>query len=1417
MNVLRLPSVKLSFLLRWEGERFVTATYDNVLGRKPDPEGLAHHLEMLSEGVSKLEIIRRIRFSEEGCSADVKVEGLRVRLVLHRLSNLPVIGGLFNSSNGSFDDLSEEISGGRSLVSAPVDLRHLLHLNGQRFINAVYIKILGRQPDDDGLLHHLGLLLEGVTKLEIIRKIRFSEEGRQSGVTIDHLDTLLTRESIGQLPLFGWTFSVANKIFNFVPGEVSINDRIFLGVEITALQLKDMQRQIDRLQDQVLQLQIKNNQLPSSNAKLDAAMHATNSKNLMTDARASRFAQLDMAISSLRELLAHQSRSMIEASRNAIAPLVEAPTVPSNEEFPGENQFDQRLTDLDLVISSQLFDEDWYVNEYGDNLCLGISPAEHYLTVGWRDGHNPSLSFDGNWYLKYYPDIFHSGAAPLVHYLRDGEREGRETKFVEGAHTRLAGKKETGYLVIEPLQDRYATWRAINQDSDAEESRLIAALAVSTAELPVISVVMPVYRPPLNLLDEAVESVFCQVYGKWELCVYVDGEASIELRAQLNGYAARDSRVKVRFGTRNAGISVATNEASKLANGEYIAFLDQDDILRKSALAEFALAAEGDSEVDILYSDDDKLDELEQFKAPQFKPGWAPILLLSYMYISHLFVVRRSMFERLSGFRVGYEGSQDYDFALRASEVARKVVHIPKILYHWRVLAGSTAASADAKPASMGAGLKAVQDACDRREIDAIAYQAEWAVAAKVGMFSLRFPEFGPRVTIIIPTKNHLELLAPCIHSIEELTKYKNYDILVVDNDSDEPETVEYLLNCPHRVIRVSSPNGKFNFAHLINQAVKACDSDYVLFLNNDTEVRRADWLQQMVGYAQMSKVGAVGAKLYFPDNSIQHAGIIHGLYGGLAGPVLRNAPSYHHGYLGYAVVAREYSAVTAACLLTPRSLFLEVGGMNQKEFGVAYNDVDFCYRLVKKGYSCVFCPDAELTHFEGKSRGFKDNPLEIAAFRQRYRSFVDPWYNKNLSLEDENFQIRPWRYVPQRSSSQPVRLVMVSHNLNHEGAPNSMLEMVRGLSERGVITPVVVSPEDGPLRRSYEDAGIEVQIIDHPLLGAFGGGIYARNRRALADTWRLAGAEMVYANTADAFWAIDAAREAGLPAVWNIRESEPWSDYFDDLPMHIRKCAYGAFSYPYRTIFVAQSTRDGWSPLNTRHNFTVIHNGLDLQKIQTKTSAITRASARAALNVKSDEVAVILVGTICERKNQKVLINAFSRMSSDITNRMQIFLVGDRESDYSTELHVLRARLPAAKRARVTIIPETDQPYLYYLAGDIAVCSSRLESYPRVVLEAMALGLPIIATPVFGIVEQVREDVNASLFSPDDDEKLAAALNRLVANDQIRQSMGRNSELLFRGLIQYDEMLTSYGDIMREACLSSPPMPRLMETVCAA
>ncbi|OYQ36914.1 hypothetical protein CHU95_02700 [Niveispirillum lacus] len=948
-----------------------------------------------------------------------------------------------------------------------------------------------------------------------------------------------------------------------------------------------------------------------------------------------------------------------------------------------------------------------------------------------------------------------------------------------------------------PTEPRYQSWLLVNQLTETAADIVRAQLTERADRLPLISVVMPVFNPPPALLERAIASVIDQINPHWELCIVDDGSPDPAVRRLLKGWARRDKRIKL-VRQRNAGISHATNRAAALATGAYLAFLDHDDRLAPDALAEMAIRLADRPETDMAYSDDDKIDTADRRFAPQFKPGWAPVLLLSYMYMGHLLVVRRRLFADLGGMRAGFEGSQDYDFALRAAEYTDKVLHVPKVLYHWRVLPGSTAASGDAKPAAFEAGRRAAEEAFQRRGHLVPVEQPAWAQAAKVGIFAPVFPDDGPRVAIIIATRNHLELLRPCVESLA-LTSYRNAEIVIADNCSDDPATLAYLSALPYRVLRIANPPpGRFSYAHLNNEAARQVDADYLLFLNNDTKLRDPRWLSQMMGYARLKGVGAVGARLLFGDETVQHAGVIHGLLDGMAGHALRHAPAWDHGYLAYGMVAREYSAVTAACLLTPRDLFVQVGGFDGDHFAVAYNDVDYCYRLVDQGWRCVYCPQAELFHFEGKSRGYSDNPSEVRDFRARYLNRADPWYNLNLTRDDGSFSVRPY-HLPLRPE-RPVRTCAVSHNLNHEGAPLSLLELTIGLKQRGITEPMVLSPQDGPLRAKYEAAGIPVIITGPQLESTPTGWRYHQPQENLVILMRGWGTEMVHANTAQTFWAIRAAEAANIPCLWNIRESEPWQNYFDFLVPGLRSEAVAAFAVPYRVVFVSHATRVGWAPMERVHNFTVIHNGLDTQRLRHHVEAIGRTQARSSLDLAPDEVALVLVGTVCERKGQLDAVRCLALLDQALIPHLRLFIVGDRLGPYSDALHASVAALDPVRAARVTIVPEGDVVPTYLAAADVALCCSRVESYPRVVLEAMSLGLPIVTTPVFGIREQVREGVNGLFYNPADEAGLAAILSQILCDGALRTRLAANSLPVFESLITFDQMLACYADLYREA-----------------
>jgi len=965
--------------------------------------------------------------------------------------------------------------------------------------------------------------------------------------------------------------------------------------------------------------------------------------------------------------------------------------------------------------------------------------------------------------------------------------------------TDLSAALPAGFRVPE-TQDGYTVWQDCNRFNESARDDLLARLAV-LKQAPLLSVVMPLYNPPLEHFAAAVESVRTQVYTNWELCIADDASTQPGTSEYLHKLAADDARVRVTFRESNGNISLATNSAAELARGEFLVLLDQDDLLTPDALGEIALALAAQPSADIVYSDDDKIGEDGHRFAPQFKPDWSPELLLGYMYFSHVFAVRRELYERVGGMRVGFEGSQDYDFALRASEFAREIAHIPQVLYHWRVLPGSTASSGAAKPASFEAGRRAVQDALDRRGIDGKVQQPEWARKAAVGIFGIVFPDDGPRVSIIIPTRNGLDILKRCIDSLR-LTTYRNYEVLIIDNDSDDPATLAYLRESPHRVQRIANPRGRFNFAWINNRAAERANGDLLLFLNNDTEVIEPRWLSQMVGYAGMAGVGAVGARLLYPDKRNQHAGIVHGYYRGLAGPAFKLAPAWDNGYLSYARVTRDYSAVTAACMLTPRKTFLDLDGFDETHFEVAYNDVDYCYRLGAHGLRSVYCADAELLHHEGHSRGFFDRPQEVATFRRKYADKRDPYYSPHLSLDDERFAIKPRRF--RSGGSKAVRALMCAFNLNWEGAPYSQLELALGLKRAGVVEPVVYAPQDGPLRAAYEQAGIPVHVFKHPLDSVFDEAAYDGALDSFAAFIRELDVEVVYGNTLQTFYAIDAAHRAGLPTLWNPRESEPWQTYFNFLPPALAARALRCFAYPYRIIFVAEATRRVFEPLNSRSNFTVIHNGLNLDRLRAEMDRHPRAAVRSELGLADDDIVLILPGTVCERKGQHDLIDALATLPPSAVERVRCFFVGDRPSAYSVELHRRAAALPSATREHVTIVPETHEIARYYQAADIFVCTSRIESFPRVVLEAMAFGLPIVSTRVFGIAEQVGENVNALLYDPGDTARLAQHVAKLINDADLRTRFSSNSGYVLATLNSFDEMVNAYGSIFREAALAS-------------
>ena len=527
------------------------------------------------------------------------------------------------------------------------------------------------------------------------------------------------------------------------------------------------------------------------------------------------------------------------------------------------------------------------------------------------------------------------------------------------------------------------------------------------------SIVVPLFNTPEKFLREMIQSVIDQTYSDWELCMADGSDAQhSDVERICRQYTKKDSRIKYKKLEKNLGISGNTNACLEMATGDYIGLFDHDDLLHPAALYE-VMRAICEQDADFVYTDENTFhNEPKDAFCPHYKPDFAPDTLRANNYICHFTVFKKQLLEKTGVFRPECDGSQDYDMVLRLTEKAERMVHVPEILYYWRAHENSVAESVGAKPYVIEAAHKAIRDHLHRMGL-----QGEVLDTAVPSMYRLKYEIIGqPLISIIVPNKDHIELLERCLHSILKLTSYCNYEIIIVENNSTETETFDFydkIRSDPH--ISIITWQGEFNYSAINNYGVKHAEGKYLLLLNNDTEIISCDWIQEMLMYAQRPDVGAVGAKLYYEDDTIQHAGLGIGLLT-LAGHLHRGFDRRHPGYMGRLIYAQDLSAVTFACVMIPRHVWDEVGGLDES-FAVAFNDVDMCMRIRKAGYLIVWTPYAELYHYESKSRGLEDTPEkkkrfegEVKRFQERWKNELaagDPYYNPNLSLDREDFSLR--------------------------------------------------------------------------------------------------------------------------------------------------------------------------------------------------------------------------------------------------------------------------------------------------------------------------------------------------------------------------------------------------------------------------
>ncbi len=565
-------------------------------------------------------------------------------------------------------------------------------------------------------------------------------------------------------------------------------------------------------------------------------------------------------------------------------------------------------------------------------------------------------------------------------------------RLVRGIRKRLP--KSRGAKPANEYQAWFEKRRVQPADFDRlrEESRAFAYR-------PCVSIVTPVFNTPLEWLEECVKSVLHQVYEEWELILVDDNSDDSELAKRLPELAASDPRITLSRIESRGGISGASNRALELAQGEWIGFLDHDDLLEPDALFQHVKWLQDHRDADLIYSDEDKLTE-EGLDSPIFKPDWSPDYFLSCNYICHFTLIRASILDEVGGFRSEFDGAQDYDLFLRVTERTNRIDHIPRILYHWRRSRASTADNIRRKPGSLETGRLALEGHLERQAV-----RGHVAVDWRTHAYWIKrdLAEARP-VSIIIPMRDRVELVERCVESITRETGYSPYEIVIVDNDSQSEQALAFLAATKHRVLNYRGP---FNFSAINNFAVEQTHSPWLVFLNNDTEVIDGDWLTIMAEHIQRPEVGAVGPRLLYPNDTVQHGGIVMGV-GGIAEHAFRGFPAESPGVCRQLQVTRNYSAVTGACLLTRRDVFDQVHGFDEEQLPVTFSDVDLCLKIRSAGYLVVYTPFARLYHHESGTRRLSVEPRETSIMRERWPALLDydPYYNPNLSRERADFSL---------------------------------------------------------------------------------------------------------------------------------------------------------------------------------------------------------------------------------------------------------------------------------------------------------------------------------------------------------------------------------------------------------------------------
>jgi len=952
----------------------------------------------------------------------------------------------------------------------------------------------------------------------------------------------------------------------------------------------------------------------------------------------------------------------------------------------------------------------------------------------------------------------------------------------------------------------YAAWQQANRLTPRLRAILTAAAQNMASKGPRFVLLLDTRGCTPPQLRACADSLLAQIYPSWEAWFVGDTAAP-----------GGDPRFKTQPAKDPSDTIRALNAAVHQATGTQVALLPGHSRLSPDALLEVAETLSANPLLELVYTDEDRMDDAGLRTDPHFKPAWSPALADSGLFPGQLSVVPRERFIALGSLRADYDLVPWFDLLLRLGDklTAAQVAHIPLVLQH---VHASVPRETDPSHASVEQSRQALVDAQARRGRTAAPFLPETAHLLRRSFHQWRAdPTILTRlqVTIVIPTRDKLHLLQECIELLDETVDWRYVKLIIVDDDSRDTDAVRYLETIQRRkdlmclVLRPEDRSAPFNYSHLVNLALPHLDTPLVLHLNNDVNALERGWLEEMAGWFTQPDVGAVGAKLVYPDKTLNHTGIIIGPHGGLADTPFAKVPQLEAPVEWHAA-AREVSAVTGACLMTRTALYRDLGGFDEADFGVAYNDVDYCLRVRGAGHRIIYTPQAKLMHWGSATRGVTFDEKEHIAFVRRYPGYADPYLNPHLTLANGRIECRGAQ--PARiNHAGCLRLLLLTHNLNLEGAPLFLLEYATYMAKEAGFHLEILATQDGPLRSAYEALGAHITVVDTaPLYASPDEEIFHDRLSDIGRHVNWESTDLVVCNTLTSFWGVHLASAAGKPSLFYIHESTSVFRFFEQkLALSLHPLVASAFESATRALFLCAATQAYYEDFSRNGNFRIVPSWIRLDDIEEFRRTHSRAELRRKHGFRDDEIVIANIGTVCERKGQHIFLRAVDHFNHHFGHhgKFRFVLVGARPGIY---LDLLNRDLARLGLANVTLVPETREVFDFFVAADLFVCSSYEESFPRVVMEAMAFRTPMVTTDVHGIADMIGQRQDGYLVAAGDPIGLSRMMWTCLAKERSGKSLTPTA--FSKALRYYDStrVLPRHVELAREAWLSGPDATHL-------